>query len=248
MWDNPRQLNAIALVIAFAATTMLVWGAAAWAVRQPVFAFHTVVIDGPLHRANPAHLEAVLREEVKGTFFTLRLPDARSSLQRVPWVQGVALRRQWPDRLEVAVSEHQPLARWNDAALIDTEGEVFSADFDGDLPQFTGPEGTAAEVAAQYRAFVAALAPTGRAINAIRRSPRGGWQLVAAGTPPLTIELGRTDPGERLARFVAYYRQTLDPLSRGGARIDYADLRYRNGFAARMSGGSDRSSRKASRG
>jgi cell division protein FtsQ len=160
----------------------------------------------------------------------------------------VALRRQWPDRLEVAVSEHQPLARWNDAALIDTEGEVFSADFDGDLPQFTGPEGTAAEVAAQYRAFVAALAPTGRGINAIRRSPRGGWQLVAAGSPPLTIELGRADPGERLARFVAYYRQTLDPLSRGGARIDYADLRYRNGFAARVSGGGDRSSRKASRG
>jgi cell division protein FtsQ len=248
MWDNPRQLNAIALVIAFAAATMLVWGATAWAVRQPVFAFHAVFIDGPLQRANPAHLEAVLREEVKGTFFTLRLPDARASLQRVPWVRGVALRRQWPDRLEVAVSEHQPLARWNDAALIDTEGEVFSADFDGELPQFTGPEGTAAEVAAQYRAFVATLAPTGRAINAIRRSPRGGWQLVAAGSPPLTIELGRTDPGERLARFVAYYRQTLDPLSRGGARIDYADLRYRNGFAARVSGSSDRSSRKASRG
>ncbi len=143
MWDNPRQLNAIALVVAFAAATMLVWGAVAWAVRQPVFAFHEVVIDGPLQRANPAHLEAVLREEIKGTFFTLRLPDARSSLQRVPWVRSVALRRQWPDRLEVEVSEHEPLARWNDASLIDTEGEVFSADFDGDLPQFTGPEGTA---------------------------------------------------------------------------------------------------------
>ena len=248
MWDNPRQLNAIALVIAFASATMLAWGAVAWAVRQPVFAFHKVVIDGPLTRANPAHLEAVLREEIKGTFFTMRLPDALSSLQRVPWVRRIALRRQWPDRLEVEVSEHQPLARWNDAALIDTEGDVFNADFDGELPQFTGPEGTAAEVTAQYHAFGAALEPTGRAINTIRRSPRGGWQLVAAGSPPLTIELGRTDPGERLARFVAHYSQTLDALSRGGARVDYADLRYRNGFAARVSGGNDRPSRKASRG
>ncbi|MEP6998476.1 MAG: cell division protein FtsQ/DivIB [Betaproteobacteria bacterium] len=248
MWDNPRQLNAIALVVAFAAATMLAWGAIAWAVRQPVFALHRVVIDGPLLRANPAHLEAVLREEVKGTFFTMRLADARSSLQRVPWVRRVALRRQWPDRLEVEVSEHEPLARWNDAALVDAEGEVFNADFDGELPQFTGPEGSAAEVAAQYRAFVAALQPTGRAINAIRRSPRGGWQLVAAGSPPLTIELGRTDPGERLARFVAHYRPTLDALARGGARVDYTDLRYRNGFAARVSGGNDRSTRRASRG
>jgi cell division protein FtsQ len=178
----------------------------------------------------------------------MRLEDARSSLQRVPWVRRIALRRQWPDRLEVEVSEHEPLARWNDVALIDTEGDVFTADFNGELPQFTGPEGTAAEVTAQYRAFGAALQPLGRAINAIRRSPRGGWQLVAAGSPPLTIELGRTAPGERLARFVTAYRRTLDPLARGGARVDYADLRYRNGFAARVTGDSDRSSRKASRG
>ncbi|HEY7943384.1 MAG: cell division protein FtsQ/DivIB [Burkholderiales bacterium] len=248
MWDNARQLNMIALIVAFAAATMLAWGAVAWAVRQPVFAFQRVVIDGPLQRANPAHLEAVIREELKGTFFTMRLDDAQGSLQRVPWVRRVALRRRWPDRLEVEVSEHQPLARWNDAALVDAEGDVFAADFDGDLPQFTGPEGTAAEVAAQYRAFGAALQPTGRAISAIRRSPRGGWQIVAAGSPALTIELGRAEPGEHLSRFVAHYRQTLDALSRGGARIDYADLRYRNGFAARVSAGNDRSSRKASRG
>lgn len=248
MWDNPRQLNMLALIVAFAAATMLAWAAAAWGVRQSVFAFHRVIIDGPLQRADPAHLEAVIREELKGTFFTMRLADARASLQRVPWVRRVALRRQWPDRLEVEVSEHQPLARWNDAALVDTEGEVFNADFDGDLPQFTGPEGTALEVAARFRAFDAALKPTGRAINTIHRSPRGGWQLVAAGSPPLTIELGRADPGERLARFVASYRQTLGALARDGARIDYADLRYRNGFAARASAAADRSLRKASPG
>ncbi|MGH8714296.1 MAG: cell division protein FtsQ/DivIB [Casimicrobiaceae bacterium] len=248
MWDNPRQLNMIALIVAFAAATMLAWGGVAWTVRQRAFAFHRVVIDGPLLRVNPAHLEAVIREELKGTFFTMRLSDARVSLQRVPWVRRVALRRQWPDRLEVEVNEHQPLARWNDAALIDTEGDVFTADFDGELPQFTGPEGTAAEVAAQYRALGAALKSTGRAITAIRRSPRGGWQLVAAGEPPLTIELGRDEPGERLARFVAHYAQTLGALSRAGGRIDYADLRYRNGFAARASTVTERSNRKASRG
>lgn len=248
MWDNPRALDMSALIIALAAATVLAWGAAAWAVRQPVFAFHRVVIDAALSRANPAHLEAVIREELKGTFFTMRLNDARASLARVPWVRGVALRRQWPDVLEIAVSEHRPLARWNDAALVDTDGEVFNADFDGELPQFTGPEGSAAEVAAQFRAFAAALEPTGRAINAIRRSPRGGWQLVATGSPPLTIELGRADPGTRLARFVASYRQTLGVLARSGVRVDYADLRYRNGFAARTSAAVDRANRKASQG
>ncbi len=62
----------------------------------------------------------------------------------MPWVRKVALRRQWPRRLEVTIEEHSPLARWNDAGLVNAQGEVFVADYDGELPQFDGPEGSAA--------------------------------------------------------------------------------------------------------
>ena len=37
------------------------------------------------------------------------------------------------------IEEHEPLARWNDAALVNTHGEVFAADYNGELPQFDGP-------------------------------------------------------------------------------------------------------------
>src|SRR5271157_3270625 len=157
MWDSPRELNVLAWSVLLAAAALLVWGAIAWAVRQPVFALRQVVVDGALARTSRAHLETVIREELKGTFFTLNLAAARASLQRVPWVKSVALRRQWPDRLEVTVVEHEPLARWNDTGLVDTEGEVFSADFDGELPQFVGPDGSARELAERFREFGATL-------------------------------------------------------------------------------------------
>src|SRR6266542_3963431 len=153
MWDSPRQLNVVALLFALVAAAMLAWGAVAWMVHQSAFALHRVVVDGNLARASRAHLETVIREELNGTFFTLSLAEARASLQRVPWVKSVALRRQWPDRLEVTVSEHEPLARWNDAGLVDTEGEVFGANFDGELPQFVGPDGSSAEIARRFREF-----------------------------------------------------------------------------------------------
>ena len=121
--------------------------------RQPVFELRQIAIAGPLSRVNPAHLEAVVREELRGTFFTMQLAEARSSLQRVPWVRGIALRRQWPNRLDVFVTEHTPLARWNDNALVNKEGEVFVADYDGELPQFTGPEGSAGEMRARFAVF-----------------------------------------------------------------------------------------------
>jgi cell division protein FtsQ len=221
--------------IAVAALALLAWGATTWAVRQPAFAFREVVIQGPLVRANPAYLEAVIREELRGTFFTMRLADARASLSRVPWVRDVALRRLWPGRLEVSVSEHEPLARWNDNALVNSHGEVFSADYDGELPQFVGPEGSAAEVTAHFREFGGMLRPANLAIAEISLSPRGGWR-VNTGRGAMTIELGRIDPGGRLSRFVANYARTVGRLERAAKHVSRVDLRYGNGFAATVQG------------
>jgi len=246
MWDDVRRLNAVALLLAVVAIAILVYGALAWAVRQPAFAIRHVVVDGRLVRVNPAHVSAVIREELRGTFFTLRLADARASLQRVPWVKSVALRRRWPDGLEVSLSEHEPLARWNDNALVDTEGEAFNADYNGELPQLTGPEGSAALVADRFRDFGKTLAPRSLSIAELRLSPRGAWQLRTSGSTPLTIELGRNTPGERLARMVSYYSRTLGALARAGTRVEYVDLRYRNGFAARVPGFAERTPRKGS--
>jgi cell division protein FtsQ len=236
MWDDTRQLNQVALAIAIAAVAMFLYAATIWGVRQPVFALQEVVIRGPLTRANPAHLEAVVREELKGTFFTLRLADARESLVKVPWVRAVGLRRAWPKTLEIIVTEHEPLARWNEGSLVNVQGETFTADFDGELPQFAGPDGSAFDVTAHFREFDQTLKPTGLSLAEIRLSERAAWQIKTEGANPLMLELGRVDPGARLARFVAYYPGTIQKLQRAGMRVEQVDLRYRNGFAARVPG------------
>ncbi len=241
MWDDAKQLNAIAAGLALIAAGALFLGALAWLFRQPVFEFREVVVTTPLERASGARLEAVIRDELDGTFFTMNLERARAALAQVPWVREVALRRRWPQRLEIAVEEHTPLGRWNDTGLVNVGGDVFVADYDGDLPQMEGPEGRAAEVAAHYREWSAALAPLSMSVQEIRLSQRGGWQLRAGGAAgALVIELGREDPGDRLSRFIAAYGRTVGVLARSGTRIDHVDLRYRNGFAARVPGFKER--------
>jgi cell division protein FtsQ len=246
MWDDAKKLNATAAGLALVAACALLWGALTWASRQPVFEFREVVVTAPLERASAAHVEAVIRDELAGTFFTMDLERARGALAAVPWVRRVALRRQWPRRLEVTIDEHEPFARWNGDSLVNPGGEVFNASYDGDLPQLEGAEGRAGEVTARYREWSAAVAPLSLAVREVRVSPRGGWHLVVAGpSGPLDIELGRDEPGERLARFVAIYGRTVGALARSGARIDRVDLRYRNGFAARVPGFRERPPRKA---
>ena len=246
MWDDPKGLDRVTGGLVALAVALLLWGGLAWLVRQPTFAFREVVIRGPLERASAAHLEAVVRDELSGTFFTMNLDQGRAALARVPWVRKVALRRQWPRRLEVDVEEHAPLARWNDAALLNTEGEVFIADYNGELPLFTGPEGRSAEIAARYREWRETLAPLGLAVRGLDLSPRGSWRLTASGEGrPLTIEIGRDEPTARLARFIGAYGRTIAVLARNGTSIEQVDLRYRNGFAARVPGFKERPPRKA---
>lgn len=242
MWDDARQLNLVGAGIAAISVLILIAGAISWSVRQPVFAIHRVVIDGRLTRTNAAHLEAVVREELRGTFFTMNLDKARASLQRVPWVRRIALRRQWPDRLDVVVTEHDPLARWNESALVDTDGEMFAADFDGELPQFEGPEGTAAQVTQRFREFGTVLQPLGMVLSDVRLSPRGGWQIRT--TSGLALDLGRSGPLDRLTRFASYHARTIDRLEKSGTRIAHVDLRYPNGFAVRVPGFKERTPRK----
>ncbi len=246
MWDDARQLNTVAAGLALIATCALAWGALAWLLRQPVLEFREVVVTGGLVRASPAHLERVIRDELAGTFFTMNLDRARNALAQVPWVRRVALRRRWPRRLEVMLEEHVPLARWNDSGLVDVDGEVFGADFDGELPQFTGPEARAADVTARYREWGALLARLSFSVDAVTLSPRGGWRLNTTGpVGRLEIELGRDEPSERLARFVDAYARTVGALSRAGTRIDHVDLRYRNGFAARVPDFRERPAKKS---
>ena len=245
MWDDARQLDAIAKVIAVLAVAALLWAAGAWIARQPPFAFREVVVRGTLDRVEAAQLESVVRRELTGTFFTMSLDSARTSLGKLPWVRNVALRRQWPQRLEVTIEEHVPFGRWNDTALVDTFGGVFAAEYDGELPQFAGPQDRAAEVAQRYREARASLAPLGLEVDAVRLSARGGWQISAKGASSrLAIELGREEPSAQLERFVAAYDRTISALARAGTRIEHVDLRYRNGFAARVPGFRERAPKK----
>lgn len=247
MWDDARQLNAIAITLSVIAMAFLGWAIVGWVTRLPLFEIREVVVTTPLARTSGAHLESVIRSELTGTFFTMDLDRARVALSRVPWVSSVALRRQWPRRLEIVVGEHAPFARWNDKALVDTHGDVFVASYAGELPQFHGPDGQAGLMTARFRAWSALLSPLALRLTGVALSPRGGWQLSAEDDEgPLTLDVGRDDVDDRLARFVAVYGRTIGVLARAGTHVDHVDLRYRNGFAARMPGFREKPGRKVS--
>jgi cell division protein FtsQ len=231
MWDNESLLRGIANALITLSVLAVLYGVTFYAVHLPgLFPLHNVRLS-----ASPQHVDAtdvlqVVRNEVQGNFFTVDIERLRQALEKLPWVRSVSIRREFPYRLVVQLQEHQALARWNNNALVNQQGEVFVAKSESGseqaLPSFIGPDGTAAEMTQHYTDFNQQLAALSLQTGQITLSPRRAWQLRLSNG--MVLELGREDLQQRLARFVAAYPSSLAAVP---SKVKYVDLRYRNGFA-----------------
>jgi cell division protein FtsQ len=233
VWNDAALLNRLAGVLVFGAFCAFAFAAIRWSAARPAFAIQRVVVNGAIKHAEPAHIAAVIQQAFRGTFFTIDLAAARDALTQVPWLKTAAIRRRWPATLEVDLAEHQPLARWNDDALVSTEGQVFDAEYGEDLPDFYGTDGTAAEMTQRFREFSASLKSRRASIEMLSRSARGAWDVRLA--DGLTVALGRELVAERWARWVQLADRYGAGIAQGGQLVA-VDLRYANGFAARITG------------
>ena len=233
MWDNPRLLNAAAGFLVGLVALALAFTGLHWLLRAAPFPVRMVELRTPLKQAPHAEVEAALARHGAGNFFAVSLDELRAALEHLPWVRAAAVRRVWPDRLEVTIEEHVALAHWGADALVNTHGERFAATSDEPLPLFIGPPGSEAEVTRRYARFSRLLAPLGSPLERIALSPRHAWQLKLASG--LQIALGRdADLAEqRLQRFVDAYAGVTDA---GRRTPQVVDLRYPNGFAVRVKG------------
>jgi cell division protein FtsQ len=229
MWDNPVALNRTSDVLIAVAALIVLYSVIRFAIVQPVFAMREIRVGGTTKHVTIEQVEAIAKRDIQGTFFTLDLARMRGSFERLPWVRKADIRRSWPDRIDVAIEEHQPLARWGNVALVNNQGEVFEAAYDEELPVFIGPAGTSGEIARQYERLLGAFSAIGREPVHVQLSQRRAWRVRL--DDGMTLEIGREHVERRLARFLAAYERTLAPLDR---HIDYVDLRYANGFAARV--------------
>ena len=228
-------MNALrARVVPAAAGTAMValLAAGAWygydyATSQPI---RRVVFVGDPGRISRADLDAFAQAIEGAPSGSASLAAVREAARRIPWVRDAAVRRRFPDAIEVSFETHEVLARWAEGGLVSTRGDLFNGDHTGFLPLFRGPATAAPRMAQDYPAIANALAPLAAAIVELRVTPRGAWQVAL--DSGLALELGREDIVPRLERFAAAYPR----LPAGALDGKLADLRYNNGFAVKTRG------------
>ena len=235
-WHQPALINLCADVLIIAASVALAWTAVIALQRLPFYPLREVQVTGALSQVQRSQLEHAARGVVQGNFFTVNIDAARTAFEKLPWVRRAEVRRQWPDRLELRIEEHVPVARWRgidgESRLVNSYGEVFAGSIDLPLPLFSGPEGTSAEILARYKEFEEALSKIALHPRVVALSAREAWQVRLDNG--LLLDLGRDQAklplAERVARFTEHYPNVV---KRSQVQIVAVDMRYPNGFTLR---------------
>ncbi|RLQ88179.1 cell division protein FtsQ/DivIB [Notoacmeibacter ruber] len=128
--------------------------------------------------------------------------EARNAVVALPWVKSAEVRKTYPSRLTIDVTEHKPAALWQMGSLvqvIDRSGAVL-APYEGvvlsGLPLVVG-EG-AAENARQISDLVAAYPTIADRVRAFIRVGHRRWDLQLDNG--VTVKLPERRPAEALAR------------------------------------------------
>lgn len=133
-----------------------------------------------------------------------------------------------PDTVEIRLEERIPVARWKDSALVDSEGNLFKAATDETFPEFEGQVGTARDMVHHYNRFTGIIRPLDLHIIKLEYTARSAWSVELDNG--IIVRLGRENEINRMQRFADMWPGILKAQAN---RLEYVDMRYKDGFAVR---------------
>jgi len=226
------------------ACLLCIGSAMTWLLRHPAFSIQGITVKGDVAHSNAVTLRANVLPQLSGNFFTLNLLQARQAFEQIPWIRSALVRREFPNRLSVTLSEYLPVAQWSsegDGQFLSAEGAVFEVNADEVdtelLPTLKGPEAQAKTVLEMYKFLKPMMAKMDMSLDKLELSQRGSWtaQLESGAH----IELGhgsQQEVGDRLQLFFKTLTQVSSRYGRTATSLLSADLRYESAYALRLRG------------
>jgi len=191
----------------------------------------SVKLNARFERVSTLDVEKVLANYKHTKFLSVDLETLKNELQQVSWVDVAEVKRSFPKSLLITITEHVAAARWGNAGLLNTRGELILKQaryLPPELPQLNGPEGSEWQVAQKYLEMRKTVLEFGLNIETFGMDARGAWSFALSnGTQ---VEIGREATDQRFYRFAKRVLPLLFTLEKNASVVD---MRYSNGFAVK---------------
>lgn len=193
------------------------------------FPIKTVQVKGNYPHVSTIVLQDAIKPFVKVSFFALQATDLQSQLQQLPWIASVNVRRIFPSTLIITLQEKQPVAIWNNSALLTKDGILFSPAKDTypkNLPYLNGPNDEDQHLLSTMQKINDMFRPLNLTVQQLILSPRQSWQLVLSNG--ITVTIGQRDIWLRLQQLITVFPKII---GNNENKVVSIDLRYPNGIA-----------------
>ena len=187
-----------------------------------------ISIIGEYQHIDKEQVDLIANEYIEGNFFSINLDQTRHAFKKLAWVREIAIRKKFPDTLEVTIEEHKPIARWGRVGLVNSYGEIFNAASQEELPSFIGYETFVKEMTLKFMEMNEILSKELMQVGTITLSERLSWEVITDNQ--VRVILGKDNIIKKLNLFTNNYQNILAGLKN---RIEYVDLRYKDGFSVK---------------
>jgi len=230
-------LNAVMLLLPVLAGLLLLGWYVVNSPRFDVAGTDAVILTGNRF-VSQAEVAAAIGAGAEPNLFRLPLEEARREVESIPWVRSASLRRVYPNRLQVDITERKPIAFVNlggGVKLVDADGVTLDKPSDAsfDFPVLTGIDSSMS--LKDRRARLALFDQFAQELKL--RVNGAAWvvseadlsdlvdlkALLVEGRQTILVHFGDKDFGQRFDTFLAL----LPQVQRASPSVDSVDLRYR---------------------
>lgn len=208
-----------------------IWGG--FSLQNPDnFPIERVKIIAPYEHIPPKMLQEVVSSFATRGFFGLDVISLKQRLLALPWVYAVMIKREWPDTIVINIFEQKAVAKWNNEALLNQEGNVFrpaKGSFPDSLPLLFGPDPNAPQVWENYQKMQVELNALHFNIAQLNLDSQGFWHAILNNGEEMFISYNNFL--EHVQDFIAAYPKIVESHHDGHWRS--IDLRYDDGVAVK---------------
>ena len=195
---------------------------------EPILPIRSIQLAGTFEYLDQREIESTLQIYLGQGFFSLNIHELQQDLHAKPWTESVSIRRIWPDKISVTITEKKPVARWDGEHLLSDKAQVYRAEtsFFDHLPRVYAASHSPAWVLNQFYRLENRFNSVEEQMVSLQVDSRGALDVELING--LMIKLGRDDITRKVERLVRIYDSQILPRRE---RIQRLDLRYSNGFA-----------------
>ena len=236
-----RWMNRASVTLLLVLLSLLLVGAGRIVFNLPAWKLHNIDIKGEFKHLPLHSLQQDALGDIQGNYLTVNLSQVKEAFEALPWVHTAKIDRKWPMQLQVHLTEHVPSAYWGgrgQTTMVNAQGRLFSAEgYEEPLPVLVGQEEYAKTIWDAHQRLAPIYQKIKLELTSLELDSRGSWR--SRFDNGAVIELGRGDPATLAGRsesLVTHIQSVLSKHGRAPRHLQYADLRYPQGFAIRLEG------------